>query len=226
MGAEGHILLVAPYSLKVDLIAIRSLNWGGMDTLLNSQVSNRSLDGLSDNALAARALHDPDAFAILYRAYALDVFRYCNRRLRDREAAEDATSQTFVNAYAGLHRLGRKPFRSWLFAIAHNVVVDVHRSRRPHFTLEETDTREDPNLSPEAQAIDRERANFLEILLRQLPKRDREVVELRVSGLTGREIAQILNCSHDAVRTAHYRALHRMRELLEENESMGQEQGL
>lgn len=148
-----------------------------MDTLLSNQVRIRSLEVLSDEVLAARALHDPDAFTVLYRAYALDVFRYCRRRMQDQEAAEDATSQTFVNAYADLHRLGRKPFRPWLFAIAHNVVVDAHRSRRSHFSLEVADTREDPALSPEAQAIDRERANLLQMLLSQLPKRDREVVE-------------------------------------------------
>ena len=93
--------------------------------------SRRDIQDESDDALAARALHDPEAFTLLYRAYALDVYRYCYRRLQDREAAEDATSQTFVNAYSGLRRLGDKPFRPWLFAIAHNVVVDIHRDRRP-----------------------------------------------------------------------------------------------
>lgn len=195
-----------------------------MDTLLSSQEPGRTLDEASDDALAARALHDPEAFTILYRSYALEVFRYCNRRLQDHDAAEDAASQTFVNAYAGLHRLGRKPFRPWLFAIAHNVVVDAHRNRRPLFSLQETDTHEDPNPSPEAEVIEREQRITLQALLQQLPKRDREVVELRLSGLTGREIAQALDCSHDAVRTAHYRALQRMRELIEATEAPGREQ--
>ncbi len=55
----------------------------------------------------------------------------------------------------------------------------------------------------------------MRLLLCQLHKRDREVVELRLAGLTGAEIAQTLNCSHEAVRAAHYRAIHRLRELLE-----------
>ena len=53
-------------------------------------------------------------------------------------------------------------------------------------------------------------------LLRQLPKRDREVVELRLAGCTGREIASILDCSPEAVRAAHYRAMQRMRELVQQ----------
>ena len=185
-----------------------------MDALLSSQVSGTTVSDETDDALAARALHDPEAFTILYRAYALDVFRYCNRRLHNREAAEDATSQTFVNAYHGLCRLGGKPFRPWLFAIARNVVIDAHRSRRPLVSLEEVDTRADQDPSPEAQAIDREQRDAVQRLLRQLSGRDREVVELRLAGLTGAEIAQTLDCSREAVRAAQYRAMHRLRELV------------
>ena len=76
--------------------------------------------------------------------------------------------------------------------------------------------REDSGPSPEAVAIDWEEQDAVQRLLRQLPRRDREVVELRLSGLTGREIAQTLNCSREAVRAAHYRAMQRMRALVSE----------
>lgn len=185
-----------------------------MDALLGNPITGATLDADSDSALAIRALHDPEAFTLLYRAYALDVYRYCYRRLQDRETAEDATSQTFVNAYAGLRRLGHKPFRPWLFTIAHNVVVDVHRSRRPHFSLDEAEIHEAVDPSPEALALDHEQHDTMQRLLRQLTKRDREVVELRLAGLTGREIAQTLGCSGEAVRSAQYRAMRHLRELL------------
>jgi RNA polymerase sigma-70 factor (ECF subfamily) len=187
-----------------------------MDTLLSAQVPSAMFDETADAELAARALHDAEAFTALYRAYALEVYRYCYRRLANREAAEDATSQIFINAYTGLHRLGSRPFRPWLFTIAHNVVVDVHRSRRPISSLDETFDRVDTLPSTEAVALDWEQQDAVQRLLRQLPKRDREVVELRLSGLTGREIAQTLNCSPDAVRTAHHRAMQRMRAFVSE----------
>ncbi len=186
-----------------------------MDVLLRNHGSSATFESDADNALAARALHDPEAFTLLYRAYALDVYRYCYCRLQDRDTAEDATSQTFVNAYAGLRRLGHKPFRPWLFAIAHNVVVDVHRNRRLHSSLDEAEIQEAADASPEMLAIEHEQRDALQRLLRQLSKRDREVVELRLAGLTGREIAQVLGCSGEAVRTAQYRAFHRLRELLD-----------
>lgn len=183
-----------------------------MDALLHSSNPGTAIDDESDDALAVRALHDPEAFTILYRTHALAVFRYCDRRLHDREAAEDATSQTFINAYSGLRRLGNKPFRPWLFAIAHNVVVDAQRKRRTLLHLDDMSYQEDPDPSPEMQAIDHEQHDAIQILLMQLPKRDREVLELRLAGLTGSEIAQTLGCSREAIRAAQYRALHRLRE--------------
>jgi RNA polymerase sigma-70 factor (ECF subfamily) len=186
-----------------------------MDALLSGQVSGGTFEDQSDDVLAERALYDPEAFTLLYRAHALNVYRYCYRKLQDRDSAEDATSQTFVNAYAGLRRLGHKPFRPWLFAIAHNVVVDMHRTRRPLSSLDDVDVQQDPDPSPETLAIAGEQRDAMQRLLRQLPKRDREVVELRMAGLTGGEIAQALGCSRDAVRAAQYRAIHRLRELME-----------
>jgi RNA polymerase sigma-70 factor (ECF subfamily) len=171
-------------------------------------------DPESDEELAARARHDPDAFTMLYHSYAMKVYHYCYRRLENREAAEDATSQIFMNAYSNLHRLGTKPFRPWLFAIAHNVVIDAHRGRVYTTPIDAIGDRQDPDASPESLAIVGERRGAVQILLHQLPKRDREVVELSLAGLTGPEIARTLHCSHDAVRTAHHRAIVRMRALL------------
>ena len=190
-----------------------------MDTLLHAQMAGSTFEDESDEAIVTRALTEPDAFTLLYRANALDVYRYCYRRLQDREAAEDATSQTFMNAYAGLRRLGNKPFRPWLYAIAHNVVVDAHRARRPLLPLDATTALEAPTPLPEELAIDHERRDVIRLVLQQLPKRDRDVVELRLAGLSGQEIAETLQCSHQAVRAAHYRAVQRIRELLE-NEGM------
>ncbi len=185
-----------------------------MEAVLRNHASDATFEDDSDTALARRALDDPEAFTLLYRSYALDVYRYCYRRLEDRDSAEDATSQTFVNAYAGLRRLGQKPFRPWLFTIAHNVVVDVHRHRRPYSSLDEADVFEAADPSPEILVIDHEERDALQQLLRQLPKRDREVVELRLAGLTGSEIAQTLGCSGEAVRAAQYRAMRDLRKLL------------
>jgi RNA polymerase sigma-70 factor, ECF subfamily len=168
-----------------------------------------------DRVLAERAVAESAAFDQLYRKYVTDVYRYCLRRLGDRETAEDVTSQVFLNAYRGLPSLRDKPFRPWLFSIAHNAVVDTYRKRDPRAaSLESVLEWADPAETPEGIAIQHESRDIVRAVLDQLPKRDREVMELRLAGLDGVEIAQALHCSNGAVRTAHHRAMDRMRQLM------------
>src|SRR4051794_28492383 len=77
----------------------------------------------------------PDFGAIYERDFPA-VYGYCLSQLGDAEAAEDAAAQTFFKALAalpGYRDTGR--FRSWLFAIAHNVILDAQRGRPPDAPL-------------------------------------------------------------------------------------------
>ena len=182
--------------------------------------------GPDETTLVAQAKHDRHAFSLLYHRYVEDVYRYCYRRLGSKEEAEDATSQVFTKALAGIARLGDQPFRAWLFTIAHNVVADTHRARRravPATAAQDAGTADaiDPDLTPEAQLLAAEDGRFIRMLLAQLPADSRHLLELRLAGLTDAEIATVLGKSHGAVRTAQHRTVVRLRELravIEESE--------
>ena len=176
--------------------------------------------GESDAALVAAAQRDPHAFAALFARYWDVVLRYCRFRLPDLQEAEDAASQVFVDAYAGLHRFRDRnvegSFRSWLLTIAHHEVVNRHRyrARHPVGPLDEADGARDQTPSPEHAAITAGDIARIVGFLEQLPARPREVVELRLAGLTDREIAAVLGISGEAVRQAQSRAVSRLRGLL------------
>ena len=194
-----------------------------MNATLDLEASDDiAADRSEDRAAVARTLVDPNAFSLLYRKYVRDVFRYCYRRLEDREAAEDVTSQIFMHAYSALPTLGDRPFRPWLFAIARNAVIDSYRRRRPtEVSIAVLDGRPDGAVSPEDLAIDREGADAIHRLFDRLNERDRQIVELRLAGLTGVEVAEVLHCSHAVVRTAQHRAFEKIRALLAEAEPKG-----
>lgn len=164
----------------------------------------------------ARAQRDPREFAVLYRAYLPRVYRYCYRRLGGREAAEDATSQIFAQALAALPRFQDRggSFRSWLFTIAHNIVTDEERRARPALPLDAAATVAAPVPAPDDVVIQIEERHTLAAALRALPPQQRQVIELRMAGLTGVEIAAVLGRSHGAVRNLQYRTLLRLRGML------------
>ena len=168
---------------------------------------------VDEAALVARAQLDRRAFAPLYARYLDPVYRYCYRRLGTREAAEDATSTVFAKALASLPAYRDGSFGGWLFAIAHNVVADDHRraARRPERPLDLAGDPTTADPSPEDLAVAADEGRRIRALLAELPPDQRHVVELRLAGLTGAEIAAALGRSVPAVKMLQLRAMTRLR---------------
>jgi RNA polymerase sigma-70 factor (ECF subfamily) len=175
-----------------------------------------------------RARRDPEAFAPLYEAYVDLVWRFALSRLGDQDRAADATSQTFTKAIAALpgFRVGRRQggsvFRAWLMTIARNVVIDETRKTRHAMPLDDSSVQPwliDGERSPEEAAIAAAERQRIDRALSRLPETQRQIVELRAAGMKGVEIAQLLDMTVGAVKTANHRAYLRLRELLDEGSS-------
>ena len=165
----------------------------------------------------ALAKSDPRAFAPLYDRYFDPVYRYCYRRLGHPEAAADAAAQVFAKALAALpgYREEAPSFRSWLFTIAHNVIADDLRARRPVAPITAAVHIADADPSPEETALSNEVGCIVRTHLAQLPPDQRRILELRLAGLTGPEIASVLGRSVGSVKIAQVRAFARLRAMLD-----------
>lgn len=164
----------------------------------------------SDQELARRAISDRAEFGLLYDRYATNVYRYCHRRLGNRPDAEDATSAVFLRALERLGSYGGGSFPAWLFAIARTTVANRFRERLPDL-LGERDDLLDPAEQPDEAAIASADVSDVAALLSLLPADQREVMELRLAGLTGAEIAEAMNRSVAAIKMLQLRAMKRLR---------------
>jgi RNA polymerase sigma-70 factor (ECF subfamily) len=176
--------------------------------------TRRFVSATDEGALIRAARSDPRAFADLYHCHVSAIYRFCYRRLGTKEAAEDATAQVFTKALGGLAGYRGGSFRGWLFAIAHHVVVDEARLARSDVPLTAAAASIDPGPGPEEVVVHAEAGRTVRALLVQLPPEQRRVLELRLAGLSGVEIAVALGRSHGTIRNLQHRTLVRLRTLL------------
>jgi RNA polymerase sigma-70 factor (ECF subfamily) len=166
-----------------------------------------------DHVLATRALGDRAAFAELYQRYLGPIYGYCYRRLGTREAAEDATSLVFTRALEALPTLRTAHVRAWLFTIAHHVVIDTYR-RQPRTIGLDLAEPWLPGVEEAETTLAGLELTSLYRALDVLTPDQRQVVELRLAGLTGPEIREALGRSRSWVDTTQFRAIQRLRKVL------------
>ncbi|MCC7510990.1 MAG: sigma-70 family RNA polymerase sigma factor [Planctomycetes bacterium] len=150
------------------------------------------------------------------------LFGYCRRRLGTEAEAEDALQETFMRAFKYFSSYDpSRDARKWLFGIAHNVCVEIARSRKK---LTISDDLPDPaDHSPTLVALERlaheESLETVRRELHHLPDRTRRILELRFFGqLSSKEIADLEGMKETAVRVALHRALEGLRAKLANTE--------
>lgn len=168
-------------------------------------------DPSEDRLVQAAKRHRAD-FGPLYERYADAVYGYCYRRVNDPEVAADLTSHIFIRALDGLPRFTGANFRAWLFTIARNTVIDHYRTDRRMNDIPDTLTSTDP--SPETLALTNETRATFQDAMHHLTDQQREIVNLRLAGLTGNDIARITGLSLSAVKSTQVRAYSRLRSLM------------
>jgi RNA polymerase sigma factor (sigma-70 family) len=161
-----------------------------------------------------------DEFLQAYKDHVFDVYGYFAYRTVPAADAEDLTQLTFERALRSWERFdpARASVRTWLLAIARNAYIDFRRRNpgsREQALLDEVVAEERPfervdsgpghGLEPE-----------LEMALRRLERREREVLALRFGGdLRGAEIAEVLGISLANAQQILSRTLRKLRRELE-----------
>ena len=160
------------------------------------------------------------AFSALYEHYYDSIFRYVSFRTGNTAEAEDITAEVFVRMIESIHRFKWQgyPFSSWLFRIAHNLVVDFYRKRgrRRMVSLEDA-----PPIMEEG-VVDADARMDLELTMgdvrramEDLTDLQREAITLRfAAGLSVAETAKAMGKKDNAVKALQHAGLKKLRRAL------------
>ena len=185
------------------------------------------LDETEERRLVEAAQQDRACFGDVYERYFELVYGYVARRVRDRAATEDLTSEVFRKALANIDRFKwtGAPFGAWLLRIASNLIADrAKRQTKDGVRVDEPSltvglSPRDAANSTKSQQIqleDAERRAWIIRKVDELPDDQRRVVRLRFAEeKTISEIAVELGRTEGAIKQLQFRALQSLRAKLD-----------
>ncbi|WP_041299545.1 RNA polymerase sigma factor [Ilumatobacter coccineus] len=164
-------------------------------------------------ALALRS-GDETAVRELYDRFGGLVFTVALRILGDRGHADEATQQTFLQAWRNSDRFeAGRDFAPWLATIARRTAIDIQRRerRRPAGSLEQADAGDAALISLPPDAAQIETTWVVRRAIEHLDPDERDVVRLQhVEGYTHTEIAERLGVAVGTVKSRSFRAHRRL----------------
>ena len=183
-----------------------------------------ALDSPSDEALLARYRNgDGASFEALYARHRQGLYRFLVSLSNKAELAEEIFQDTWLSLIRSTTQpQGRASFRTWLFQIARNRLIDHWRKHGVHNPLhdsydEQLHVQPDDASSPEQQlSLSRDQAR-LDAALQALPEDQREVFLLRLHGdLELPQIAALTGAPLETVKSRLRYAQQKLHRLLAE----------
>lgn len=153
---------------------------------------------------------DMNAFETLYRKHKGPLYRYFVRQLHQQQLAEDLYQDTWgkVISAAAQYQVTAK-FTTWLYKIAHNLLIDHVRAVKPLDKLaplgedETMDSLEaDSQASPESQLQQQQQVDMMKQCIAKLPPVQKEAFLLNIEmGMTAAAISDIANVTLEATKS-------------------------
>ena len=151
------------------------------------------------------------AFDHLYKSLAQPITAFA--AVRGAEDPEGITNEVFLKAFRALTSFegSEAGFRSWVFSIARNPLIDAHRlsTRRPQ--ISSNTVPEESAESAESEALDSLSIEGVSDILSCLSDDQREVISLRlVADLSLKQVAEIVDKPITAVKALQRRGMRRL----------------
>lgn len=155
---------------------------------------------------------DVEAYNLLISRWEKRVYNYILRLVANREDALDLTQDVFLKAYQSLARLEDPArFAPWLYRIAHNEAISLHRKRRPEGDMPDSPVGEGSG----SGLFPIELTLAVQSALNRLTSEQREAVVLKIyQGFKFEEMAEILSCPVSTVKSRLYTALDLLKDVL------------
>src|SRR5213594_540867 len=142
------------------------------------------------------------AIEALYQAYYPKVYNYGFLQMGDVQAAEDLASDVMLKMIESINKYHFRglPFGAWVFRIARNRLIDLHRRRRRRGEVDLSETLSSALASPHALAERALERGQLQVALKHLTDEHLSLfVRQVIEGFDNRSVGRIMDRSERAV---------------------------
>jgi len=175
-----------------------------------------------EDLMLAYAQGDVRAFDTLYTRHRGPLYRFVLRGLSQRALADECFQDIWSRVITARERYRPEAkFSTWLYQIAHNLLVDQYRRARPEVSVSEDEdgqVREFPDeeaRQPERQLSEFEERRRVQLALQELPEEQRIALQLRLEQeLPLEEIARITGVGRETVKSRLRYALDKLKSRL------------
>jgi RNA polymerase sigma-70 factor (ECF subfamily) len=169
----------------------------------------------TENLVTQAISGDVEAFGELYTNHVTKLYRYVYYNVHDKEHAEDITQEVFLKAWKaiGSCRGKEKTFSSWLYRIAHNLIIDKLRKSQKQ-SSREAELPESIRDTSDRMEISLEQKDLLKVIDVLSPNQRQVIVMKFIEEMDNREIAETMGKSTGAIRILQMRALETLRKTL------------
>lgn len=180
--------------------------------------------------LEAHCLGDADAFNEILRRYGSGLLGYLRRMVGNTDSAEDVFQETFLRVHEKAHTLKTDKFKTWLYTIATRLALDKFKKDKQirfiSLDAQSPSHSQDELLPSSLVAVDKspgpsqtaelaEQKENIRLAIERLPENQRITLLLAYyEKMNYLEVAQVLGCSQNTVKTHMFRALKSLANIL------------
>lgn len=161
--------------------------------------------------------YDNDAIHAIYQTYYPKIYNYAFMQMGDVQAAEDLASDVMLKMIEKIETYKFKglPFGAWVFRIARNRLIDLHRRRKRRGEVDLSETIATAVANPQVLAERALERGQIQVALKHLTPEQRQVIVLKfIEGFDNRSVGKIMGRSEGAIKSLQHRALGALRRIL------------
>lgn len=194
----------------------------GLSSATDAALREDAQDVLAEWQLVRRAQeYEESALEMLYQKYYPKIYNYAFMQMGDVQASEDLASEVMLKMIESIksYKFRGLPFGAWVFRIARNRIIDLHRRRKRRGEVDLSETISSALANPQALAERALERGQLHVALKHLTEEQRQVIVLKfMEGFDNRSIGKIMGRSEGAVKSLQHRALAALRRVLYQDE--------